>query len=377
VVHYYQQVGRAGRAVDFAYGVLLGGEEDQEITDFFIRRAFPPQAHVDSVLQALHDAPDGLSVPMMQRPLNLSHGDIQKCLKYLAVESPSPVAKINSRWHATPINYQMDHESIQSLCRLREAEQAQMSDYMRTNECLMVYLGQALDDQDIQPCGQCANCVDKPLLSETVNPELANQVAIFLKRSHQRIEPRKRWPTTDVFESYPFMGIKIDVELRASEGKALSLWGDAGWGQMVREDKYQTDRFRDELVDGCLQMLETWKPVPSPEWITCIPSLTRPELVPDFTQRLADRLGLPFSSCLKKVRQNAPQKQMQNSFQQVKNLDGVFSVDADKVLGGSVLLVDDMVNSRWTFTVASALLRSAGCPTVLPLALSLNSLQTE
>jgi ATP-dependent DNA helicase RecQ len=30
VVHYYQQVGRAGRAVDEAYGILLGGEEKEE-----------------------------------------------------------------------------------------------------------------------------------------------------------------------------------------------------------------------------------------------------------------------------------------------------------------------------------------------------------
>ena len=52
-IHYYQQVGRAGRALDRAYGVLLGGDEDQQITEYFIRTAFPPEAHARQVLDAL------------------------------------------------------------------------------------------------------------------------------------------------------------------------------------------------------------------------------------------------------------------------------------------------------------------------------------
>ena len=40
---------------------------------------------------------------------------------------------------------------------------------------------------------------------------------------------------------------------------------------------------------------------------------------------------------------------------------------------GPCLLVDDMVDSRWTFTVAAAVLRQAGCGAVFPLALALNS----
>jgi len=90
VVHYYQQVGRAGRALDEAYGVLLGGHEDQEITEYFIRTAFPPQGHVERVLAALNRAEDGLSVPMLQKEVNLAKGDMEKVLKLLSVEDPSP-----------------------------------------------------------------------------------------------------------------------------------------------------------------------------------------------------------------------------------------------------------------------------------------------
>ena len=103
------------------------------------------------------------------------------------------------------------------------------------------------------------------------------------------------------------------------------------------------------------------------------PSLTRPELVPDFARRLAARLGLPFAACVVKTIANQPQKEMRNSFQQARNLDGVFVVDRAQLLAGPVLLVDDMVDSRWTFTVTGALLRRAGAPAVFPLALALNS----
>ena len=64
---------------------------------------------------------------------------------------------------------------------------------------------------------------------------------------------------------------------------------------------------------------------------------------------------------------------MLNSFQQARNLDGAFIIDEDMIPESPVLLLDDMVDSRWTITVIAALLRQAGCPAVFPLALALNS----
>ena len=64
---------------------------------------------------------------------------------------------------------------------------------------------------------------------------------------------------------------------------------------------------------------------------------------------------------------------MQNSYQQVRNLDGVFRINLEPKEYAPCLIVDDMVDSRWTLTVASALLRQIGCTAVYPLALALNS----
>jgi ATP-dependent DNA helicase RecQ len=371
VVHYYQQVGRAGRAMDEAYGILLSGHEDQEITEFFIRNAFPPQAHVDVVINALNRADGGLSVPMMQKEVNLGKGAIEKALKYLAVETPSPVAKQGSRWHATPIDYHLDQEKIDQLSDLRRAEQQEMFEYMEEGDCLMQYLARALDDPHAGPCGKCAGCLGRPLLPDTVEPEKANAAGLFLRRSHLVISPRKRWQA-GALENFGFAGT-IDADLLSQEGRALSLWADAGWGQMVRKGKYEDGRFNDALIDGCLQMIDSWAPEPKPTWLTCVPSLNHPELVPDFAQRLATRLGIPFVPAVQKTNENRPQKEMRNSFQQAHNLDGAFAVQTEPMPEGAVFLLDDMVDSRWTFTVIAALLRQAGCPAVFPLALAMNS----
>jgi ATP-dependent DNA helicase RecQ len=104
VVHYYQQVGRAGRAIDDAYGILMSGREDNDIIDFFIQNAFPAQAYVDKVLEALNLAEKGLSIPMMARKVNLRQTQIEKTLRFLSVETPPPVIRQGSQWFATPIS---------------------------------------------------------------------------------------------------------------------------------------------------------------------------------------------------------------------------------------------------------------------------------
>lgn len=375
VVHYYQQVGRAGRAVDEAYGILLCGEEDDHIADYFIRNAFPPQEHIKAILDALDTSDDGLSVPAMQRVLNLRQSQIEKTIKFLTVESPSPVTKIGTKWHVTAsaAQYSIDQEYVDSITAIRREEQAQMQQYMAHQGCLMAFLADALDDPDPQECGKCKSCSPGLLLSEEYHDDLANRAALFLRRSYQPIDPRRQWPASEMFADYPFNKRRIPPELQAAEGRALSLWRDAGWGQLVAAGKYEKDCFADELVNACVEMLEEWNPDPAPKWVTCIPSHNHPTLVPDFAQRLAAALNLPFVPCIEKVRENRQQKFMENSFQQASNLDGVFQVNLEPKAYSPCLLIDDMVDSRWTFTVSAALLRQAGCVAVYPLALALNS----
>jgi ATP-dependent DNA helicase RecQ len=116
-------------------------------------------------------------------------------------------------------------------------------------------------------------------------------------------------------------------------------------------------------------MFRSWAPQPPPLWVTCIPSRRHPELVPDLAKRLAGALKLPFHSVLEKTDDRPPQKKMENSSQQVRNVDGSLKV-VGIVPTGPVLLVDDMVDSKWTITIAAYLLTGAGSGPVFPLALA-------
>jgi len=370
VIHYYQQVGRAGRAIDKAYGVLLSGEEDPVIIDYFIRNAFPPEARVKQVLDALASAGDGgLSIPMLEQKVNLPEGQIKSVLKLLAVETPSPIVEEKSRWHATSAEYVRDRVKIDMLTEIRHKEQSIMDDYIGSSTCLMRFLQKELDDKDSVQCGRCAVCIGSPIISETFSNDLVKKAASFLRQNEIIIHPRKKWPTGDALAIYKWSGL-IPEELRACKGRALLTWGDSGWGKLVEIGK-RDGHFDDELVCGAVEMVqERWKPIPMPTWITCIPSLTKPTLVSDFARRLAEALRIPFIPCVRKVRATEPQKEMKNSYQQARNIAGAFKIDDSYRLHEPLFLVDDMVDSRWTFTIVAALLKTAGTGPIFPLALA-------
>jgi ATP-dependent DNA helicase RecQ len=83
VVAYYQQVGRAGRALDAAYGILLSGQEETSTNDFFIDSAFPTRLEAASVLAALESEHAGLSVSDLMSRINLRKERIKKTIAML------------------------------------------------------------------------------------------------------------------------------------------------------------------------------------------------------------------------------------------------------------------------------------------------------
>lgn len=369
IVAYYQMVGRAGRAIDYAVGVLLSGREDEEIQNYFRASAFPDEGHVNKILEALSES-DGLTDRQLEAEVNLRQGQITKVLKFMSVENPSPVIKDGSNWRRTPVAYRLDHQHIQRLTQQRAGEWQEVQEYINSQDCLMMFLARSLDDENAQPCGRCARCLGRPVISEEFSHSLAVAAALYLKHAELPLECKKQ-VASGAFAQYGFRG-NLPVNLRAETGRILSRWGDAGWGRIVAEDKHN-NHFRDELVAAVGEMIvDRWRPTPGPTWVTCVPSRNHPELVPDFARRLAVRLNLPFVEAVIKTHDNRPQKLQQNRYHQCRNLDGVFAITPG-IPNGPALLVDDMVDSAWTMTVIAALLRGAGSGLVWPVALASTS----
>jgi len=369
IVAYYQQVGRAGRAIDHAVGVLMAGREDEDIHEYFRTKAFPEENHVNAILQALADS-DGMTERQLEQTVNLRKSQIDQVLKFLSVDNPAPVLRDGSKWVRTPVQYHLDHTRILRLTQQRILEWREVQRYVDTRDCLMAFLARALDDEHAGPCGKCSRCLGAPAIAESFSHKIAADAARFLKRSELPLECKKQ-VAVDAFPQYGFKG-NLPQGLRAEIGRILSRWGDAGWGGVVAADK-RNGKYRDDLVQAVAEMVqERWKPDPAPAWLACVPSLRHPDLVPDFCRRLAERLGRPFLPLVTKVRDNHPQKIQQNRFHQCRNLDGAFAIEKD-VPNGPVLLLDDMVDSAWTMTVVAALLLQAGSGPVWPVALASTS----
>jgi len=367
VIAYYQQVGRAGRALPSAYGVLLSGAEETEITDYFIESAFPTQDEARELVGALQAHPRGLSVPELLREVNISKGRIEKAIQLLSLESPPPITKEGTKWVLTATDLSNEFwKRAQRLTELRRQEQEQMKKYVDLKDGHMEFLIHALD-------GDPSNLerISIPPLPGAPDQNVVQRALAFLRRREVLIKPRLRWPGGGL----PKLVVRglIPVDHQLSEGRCLCLWGDPGWGELVKRGKYTEGHFSDDLVTALADLVQRWKPDPFPTWLTYVPSKRHPALVRDLASRLSTALDLPLIHAIDSTAKHPAQRTMRNSALQAANVDGVFAICPGTCQNGPVFLIDDMIDSGWTVTVVGYLLRQHGSGPVYPLALSLAS----
>ncbi len=354
-ISYYQQVGRAGRGLTESHAVLLTGAEDVDIQDYFIETAFPDAALARHVVRMLQTAAVPVSEHDILRQVNMRSGRLAQLLKNLEVDGA--IVKDGGRWLRTLSPWTFDDVRVVAITAQRRLEQRQMRSFVGATTCRMKLLRTFLDDRATGPCGICDVC-SGPALVVAVPPELVQRALRHIRRTDQPIEPRSRTADRSV----------IARPLRLEIGRVLSTWGDGGWGELVKSGKVE-GRFDQRLVDESVRLIARWTPKPFPTWLTYVPSLRHPELVADFADRLGSALGLRCQDVVVKTVETAPQKTMENSARQYANLRNAFVVRTP-ISDGPVLLVDDIVDSRWTFTVVGQLLISAGSGPVAPFALA-------
>ena len=357
LVGYYQQVGRAGRALKSSIGIMMRGEEDKDIHDYFMKGSFPKPEIVDQILVAFENANEPLSTDAIKKQVNLKSGAIDDALIQLHVEGivdrirPKTFARTLKKWV-----YPTERVEQTMASKRRGAEE--VGEYFATKECRMRFIVNHLNDVDSTECGICDNCTGNLLNAEFSSAEVAD-AQNYLRHGYLKIEPRKR----------DLNNKKIVAAEQLMEGRALSRWKDGGFGDLVLQGKQIDHQFADELVDAVVAMIADWSISESPTWITCIPSTKSGDLVPHFARRLAAKLGIPFHSAVTKVRTTAAQKGMENSAHQGANVSGAFNIVGELPLG-PVFLVDDLVDSRWTLTEVGQILQQYGSGNVYPVALA-------
>ncbi|MCL2584979.1 MAG: DEAD/DEAH box helicase [Streptosporangiales bacterium] len=382
-VAYYQQIGRAGRGVESAEVVLLPGREDREIWAYFASLAFPPEQQVRAALAALADAGRPLSTTALETRVDLSRGRLESMLKVLDVDGA--VRRVSGGWESTGLPWAYDEERYARVAAERSREQRAMLSYVAAEGCRMEYLRRQLDDEGAAPCGRCDNCTGKhwdtgPGAAEA-DTERAAAARERLLRPGVEVEPRKMWPSGVKDLGVAVASSKIGPALRAEPGRALGRLTDAGWGTTLRSllsDQASDGPVPDQVFDAVVKVLTAWDWAERPACVVTLPSASRPELIASLGQRLAAVGRLSYLGALAYATADGPGPRRHNSAQRVQSLWNAFGVPDElraalEEASGPVLLVDDRIESGWTMTVAAKLLREAGAPAVLPLALAVTT----
>jgi ATP-dependent DNA helicase RecQ len=374
-VAYYQQIGRAGRGVERADVVLLPGREDRDIWAYFASLAFPPEGQVRATLETLSEAGRPLSTAAIETHVDLSRGRLESMLKVLDVDGA--VTRTVGGWAATGVPWAYDGERYERVTTERKREQQAMLDYQATGACRMEFLRRELDDPGAAACGRCDNCTGKPWPADV--PQAGTEAARErLARPGVEVEPRKMWPTGMKDLGIDASG-KIPASRIAEPGRALGRLTDVGWGATLRAllaEGAPDEPVTAQLADAIVKVLAAWDWAQRPASVVTMPSRARPLLIGSLGQRIAGIGRLTYLGALGYATPDGPGPRRHNSAQRLASLwrSLVVPDDLREALTASadapVLLVDDQIDTGWTMTVAAALLREAGAPAVLPLALA-------
>src|SRR5206468_9141667 len=190
-IAYYQQVGRAGRALEHADAVLLPTAAQERIWAYFDSTSFPPEAKVRAVLDVLADGP--LSVPRLEVESGLRRGRLESLLKVLDVDGA--VERVDGGWAVTGRPWTYDAERYAGIAAARRREQQVMRGYQTSASCLMRVLRIELDDPGATDCGRCSVCTGRlPAPGGAADEATVRAAWTHLKAQRVFIEPRKMWP---------------------------------------------------------------------------------------------------------------------------------------------------------------------------------------
>lgn len=351
-IHYYQEIGRAGRDGKPSYIILFYGPEDRKLPESFIEGAKPALKKYEKVISVVKS--DLLGERELMKKTNLKQTQFRVIKADLIDQNIIREVLIgrSKKYEFVPRSAPLNTTKFEELRKAKMADLDRMMDYIETTESRMKFLCNYLGDNSHQQFDNCDNTGRKKLTVITT-PEWTKKLQDFRE---------------DYFPD-------LVVESRGSNivnGAAASYYGVSNVGTSIHRSKYeQGGDFPDFLLKLVLKAYRKKFGQEKFDLVLYVPPTSSGDLVKNFAEKVARVLKFPISHSLVKVRQTKEQKVFENSYLKSENVTGAFTISNPTIIRGkSILLVDDIFDSGATIKELGKLLTNFGAVKIAPIVIA-------
>ena len=337
IVTYYQQISNAGRSIPRANCIILYKEKFAPLP----KPSFK-QAQYQEIITFIEGF-DGVTLPTLKAAINYKDSVIQDSLTRAVMDGL--LEKERNTYYRTPKPYILQQAYTRHVEQARQLEYNGLSYMLQTNGCLMQTTATTLDDTEARPCGKCSYCTQLSPTIDRIEPKDVQEVKQFFEARTTVFMPHKKSAMTN-----------RPLRQRFTTGLALS-YSDEPLGKAIYDEKFNDGIFSQATIDRVVQLLQPL--CDSQTVIVPIPSTRHTTLVPTLAKQVAQALGVAYSMCFSKQKDTAVQSKCLNEAQQEQNIrHHLVLAPATDFSDQHVILLDDFVDSRWTFAVAADVLHT-------------------
>ena len=352
-VHYYQEIGRAGRDGLASYIILFyNPDEDKKLPEAFIEGGRPSIKKYEKVISVIKS---GLfSLYELIKQSNLKQTQLRVILTDLMEQNI--IREVNyggkKRYEFIPNSVSLNPKSFEELRNAKLHDLNKMLEYVETTGSRMKFLCDYLGDYSNRNFTNCDNTGEKRI-KVIVTPEWTDTLQNFRENSFPELEVQT-------------------AKNHLVNGFAASYYGVSHVGNALHRSKYETgEDFPDFLLKLTLKAFRKKFGQEAFDLILYVPPTKSGNLVRNFAEKMSNILKTPISHNLKKTKITEEQKIFESVISKKENVKDAFDYQpATEIEGKKIILIDDIFDSGATIREIGSLLTTLGATMIAPLTIA-------